>query len=95
MPGDDDKKRDDEPGDGTVRDILGYLEDNPDPEARRLARTLLKDRFRMVQEEIELVRQRRHATGPEEREAIDRKLEEQLGARVTRAKRERDEDSES
>lgn len=85
MPGSDDsKKKDQEPGDGTVRDLLGYLENNPDPEARRLARTLLKDRFRMVQDEIELVRRRREASGPEERDAIDRQIEEQLGARVTR-----------
>ena len=81
---DDGKKKGEDPGDGTVRDLLGYLENNPDPEARRLTRTLLKDRFRMVQEEIELVRRRREASSPEERDQIDRQIEERLGARVTR-----------
>ena len=85
MPGSDDgKKKAEDPGDGTVGDLLGYLENNPDPEARRLARTLLKDRFRMVQDEIELVRRRREASSPEERDQIDRQIEERLGARVTR-----------
>ncbi len=86
MPGSDGpKKKPEAPGDGTVRDILGYLENNPDPEARRLTRTLLKDHFRMVQDEIELVRRRREASGPEERDEIDRMIEERLGARITRA----------
>ena len=83
---DDPKKKADDPGDGTVRDLLGYLENNPDPEARRLTRTLLKDRFRMVQDEIELVRRRREAGSSEERDEIDRQIEERLGARITRAK---------
>jgi hypothetical protein len=81
---DDAKKKPPEPGDGTVHDLLGYLEKNPAPEARRLARTLLKDRFRMLQDEIELVRRRREASGPEERDEIDREIERLLGARITR-----------